>query len=129
MFFLYVTLLGETGVQCQSEGLWLRWEDVDLEAGFLRIVSGRDGHRTKSGKSRWVPMTPALRTAMRDHFAEYRLKTYDGTRSPWLFHHEESRAKVRAGSRRHSFRGPFGEAQELAELPAGFVPSRSVTRL
>lgn len=46
--------------------MWLRWEDVDLEEGFLQIVSGRNGHRTKSGKTRWVPMTSRLRQALHD---------------------------------------------------------------
>lgn len=49
MLSLYVTTLGEAGVRCDSEALHLRWEDVDLEEGFLWISSGRDGHRTKSG--------------------------------------------------------------------------------
>ena len=65
MLSLYVTTLGEAGVRCDSEALHLRWEDVDLEEGFLWISSGRAGHRTKSGKGRWVPMTPKLRQAMR----------------------------------------------------------------
>lgn len=65
MLSLYVLLLGETGARCGSEGLRVRWEDVDFERGFLRIASGRDGHRTKSGKRRWVPMTLRLKQAMR----------------------------------------------------------------
>lgn len=34
-----------------SEALWIQWQDVDLEDGFLWIESGRNGHRTKSGRS------------------------------------------------------------------------------
>ena len=64
MLELFVLTLGETGARCESEVLWLRWEDVDLEEGFLQVVSGRNGHRTKSGKSRWVPMTKALRSGI-----------------------------------------------------------------
>lgn len=60
MVRLYVTVLGETGARDESEALWLRWEDIDLERGFITIVSGRDGRRTKSGKSRYVPMTAAF---------------------------------------------------------------------
>jgi integrase len=78
MLSLYVTTLGEAGVRCDSEALHLRWEDVDLEEGFLWIASGRDGHRTKSGKGRWVPMTPKLRQAMWEHFARFRFASYDG---------------------------------------------------
>jgi integrase len=79
MMLLYVTTLAEAGLQCDSEALHLRWEDVDLEDGFLRIASGRDGHRTKSGKARWVPMTPKLRQTMKDHFARLRFATYAGS--------------------------------------------------
>ncbi len=58
MLHLYVLILGETGARCESEALRLKWEDVDLEAGFIFIPSRAGGHRTKSGKGRWVPMTP-----------------------------------------------------------------------
>ena len=61
MVLTYVTLLAETGVRCESEALWLTWEDVHLEDGFIWIDSSRDGHRTKTGKGRWVPITQALR--------------------------------------------------------------------
>ena len=44
-------------MRCESEALQLRWEDVDLENGFVQVVSGRDQHRTKSGKSRDVPLS------------------------------------------------------------------------
>ena len=53
MMALYILLLGETGCRAHSEGTWLRWEDVDLQEGFLWVASGRQGHRTKSGKGRW----------------------------------------------------------------------------
>ena len=49
MMLLYLTTLAESGLRCDSGALHLRWEDVDLEEGFLWIASGRDGHR-KSGK-------------------------------------------------------------------------------
>ena len=51
MLSLYATVLGKTGLRCESEAWWRRWEDVDLERGFLHVVSGRDGHRVKSGRS------------------------------------------------------------------------------
>jgi integrase len=53
MLRLYVLALGETGGRCESEVLFLQWEDVSLEDGFLWIASGREGRRTKSGKGRW----------------------------------------------------------------------------
>ncbi len=90
-----------------SEALWLRWEDGDLTGGWIRIVQGRDEHRTKTGKGRDVPMTKRLHKAMRQHFAKYRFHEYerrDGdqttvVRSPWVFHHLIRRRQTEAGSR------------------------------
>lgn len=121
MLGLYALLLGEAGLRAYTEALMLRWEDVDLAEGFLRVTSGRDGHRTKSGKSRWVPMTPRLREAMRDHFAAYRFATYSGRRSGWVFHHEVSRKRFyRAGDRVKDFRTSWDAAVERARVPEGF---------
>ncbi len=86
MVQLYVLLLGETGARSESEALWLKWEDIDLEGGFVKIVSGRDDHRTKSGRSRHVPLTDRLKQALKEHFAAYR---FGG--SPWVFHHTRLR--------------------------------------
>ncbi len=121
MLELFVLTLGETGARCESEVLWLRWEDVDLEEGFLQIVSGRNGHRTKSGKSRWVPMTKALRAAMRQHFAAYRFASYNGKPTPWLFHHLTSRRTHRVGDRIQSLAAGFARAARRAKLPAELV--------
>lgn len=78
MLRMYVTILGETGSRCNSEALHLGWEDVEtgidpvegvrvqrrLSAMAVYTDHGGDrrpvhqrGHRTKSGKSRYVPMT------------------------------------------------------------------------
>ena len=122
MLRLWALVLGETGVRCDSEGLHFQWQDVDLEEGFLWVSSGRDGHRTKSGKGRWIPMTPRLRAAMRVHFAEFRFAAYNKKRSPWVFHHLRSRGTAKAGDRIKSFRAQFNEARSSAKLPAGFVP-------
>jgi len=54
MLWLYALTLAETGGRCESEVLFLRCADVDLQEGFLWIYSGSDGHRTKSGKGRHV---------------------------------------------------------------------------
>ena len=113
MFALYVLTLGETGARCESEALWLRWEDVDLEQGFLWIASGA-AHRTKSGKGRWVPMTPKLVAAYRAHFAAYRFAG-----SPWVFHHLTTGRRHVAGERIHSLRTAFAGAAARAKLPAG----------
>ena len=114
---LYVLTLGEAGLRCESEALRLRWEDVDLEGGFLWIASGREGHRTKSGKGRWVPMTPRLGTAMKDHFAACRFAAYDGTRPVWVFHHTRTARHYRAGDRIKSLRDSFASLAERAKLP------------
>ncbi len=60
MLACYVVTLDETGVRSKSQGLWLRWKDVHMDDGFLWIDSGRNAHRTKSGKGRtggcrWTP--------------------------------------------------------------------------
>jgi integrase len=118
MLSLYALTLGEAGLRCESEALRLRWEDVDLEGGFLWVASGRDQHRTKSGKGRWVPMTPRLVAAMRDHFATCRFAAYDGTRPLWVFHHTTTARKYRAGERIKSMRHAFAKATDRAKLPA-----------
>ncbi len=127
MVELYVLFLGETGARCESEALWVRWEDVDFERGFVTIVSGRDDHRTKSGKTRYVPLTHRLKTALQEHFAASR---FGG--SPWLFHHTRTRRHHERGARVHSFRGAVRNAlkranlalqrDELDPIPAGWVP-------
>lgn len=119
MLRLYVLVLGEAGLRCESEALWLRWEDVDLREGFLEIVSGRERHRTKGGRSRFVPMTPRLLEAMRAHFARYRFAAYGDSSSPWVFHHERTRRRARAGDRVGSLRASFAAAAKRAKLPAG----------
>ncbi len=117
---LYLLVLGETGLRCKSEALWLRWEDVELEAGVLTVRSGREGHRTKSGKSRRVPMSPRLVEAMRAHFARYRLAMYFGQRSPWVFHHECNRRNAIAGDRLARVDHSVAAVAKWARLPAGW---------
>ena len=118
---LYALVLGETGMRCESEALWMQWQDIDLEGGFIKIVSGRGDHRTKSGASRWVPVTERLRQALRDHAAAYRLRTYAGERSPWVFHHDCRRRRAAAGTRIGSLRRAFDNAVTRAGLPSGFT--------
>ncbi|HET9982619.1 MAG TPA: tyrosine-type recombinase/integrase [Longimicrobiales bacterium] len=118
MLRLYILALAESGARCDSEVLWLRWEDVDFEGGFIKIESSKaKGRRTKSGKSRWVPMTPRLRQAMREHALRYRGALYDGKPSPWAFHHPFSRRRAKAGERVRSFRRGFQAAAARAKLP------------
>jgi integrase len=117
MLRLYVLLLAETGCRAYSEALHLRWEDVDLPCGFLHIVSGRDGHRTKSGASRFVPLTARLRDALRDHAAAYRMNAYRGKRSPWVFHHTRDHRLYKAGQRIKDYKKAFSTARAAAKLP------------
>ncbi len=121
MLALYVLTLGETGARCKSEVMWIQWDDVDLEEGFLQIVTGRNGHRTKGGKSRFVPMSLRLRRAMREHFAQYRFATYSGQQTPWIFHHTISRRHHRAGERIRSLYDGFKNAAKQANLSPDFV--------
>lgn len=117
---LYLLTLGETGLRCKSEALWLRFDDIDLEAGVLTVRSGREGHRTKSGKSRRVPMSPRLVDAMRAHFARYRLAMYFGQRSPWVFHHERNRRNVVAGERIGRVDHSVAAIAKRARVPEGW---------
>lgn len=118
MLYLYVLTLGETGARCESEVLHLRWEDVPLADKFLKIGSGRDGHRTKSGRARSVPMTAVLKEAMREHQATYRMVQYDGLgRTKWVFHHLVTRRRAQAGDRIVSLRNGFKAAVKRAGLP------------
>lgn len=121
MLTLYVVVLAEGGLRSTSEALWLRWEDVDLEEGFLQVVSGRHDHRTKSGEGRWIPMTRRLREAMREHFARYRFATYKGKRSPWIFHHELRKRHANAGDPLKSLYRALNNAAARAELPEEFT--------
>lgn len=125
MLHAYVLVLGEAGLRCESEALWLRWQDLDFEAGFLTVAGARKGVRTKSGKSRKVPMTRRLREALRNHAARFRMATYRGERSPWVFHHLTDRRRrnakpenrVKAGERIGTLRRGFGAAVARAKLP------------
>jgi integrase len=122
---LYVLLLGETGMRCESEALHLRWEDVSLDNtpealhGFIRVVSGRDGHRTKSGKSRQVPMTPRLAAAMREYFATYRFARFV-SESPYIFTHSATLRNHAQGKRIGSLRNAVRTTVRKAKLPDNF---------
>jgi len=120
MLHLWTLLLAETGLRSQSEALWLRWNDID--GNYLHVVSGRDGHRTKGGRSRWVPLTPRLRAALSEHAAQFQMQVYDGKRSPWVFHQPFSQRGVSAGTRIKSLRRGLDGARDRAKLPSDFRP-------
>lgn len=118
MLRMFVLLAGEAGLR-RSEALDVRWTDLDLSAGFLEVVHGRDGRTTKGKRSRDVPMTTRLRSELREHAARYRMQLYGEppTRSPYVLHHVRPRGKSTKGD-------PFGQmdrglatAAEAAGLP------------
>lgn len=117
MLWLYVLALGETGGRCDSEILWLRWEDVDFAGGFLKIEGKRKGRRNKGGKARWVPLTPRLKAALQEHFALFRFATYNASPTQWVFHHVTTRRHAKAGQRIGQMRTAFGNAAARAKLP------------
>ena len=96
---LYVLAVGEGGFRNESEALWLRWEDLDLDDGFIHIATGRDGHETKRHKSRNVPVSTRLAEALRAHGERYRHAEYNGQRITSLRRAVRSAAN-RAGIRR-----------------------------
>jgi integrase len=98
----------------------VRWDDLDLAEGFVWVDSSRKDHRTKSGRGRWIPLTSRLSEALSEHRAGYRLVTYGGRRSPWIFHHTRRRRNARPGDRIGSLRRAFHTACERAKLPHGF---------
>lgn len=119
MLRMYVLLLADTGLRCESEALWLQWKDIDLDGGFIYVAGRRDGHRTKSGKSRWVPiMTRRLREALAAHKLRYAGAEYKGKTSPWVFHHPYNRRRAKAGQRIGSLRRGFNKAVKRAGLPS-----------
>jgi integrase/recombinase XerC len=117
---LFVLVLADAGLRCESEALWLRWEDV--KDGALEIISGRDGHRTKAGRGRRVPISARLAAALRAYAAENRLGG-----GPCVFH------KPVTGERIKSLRRSFMAAAKRAKLPDGFhrhdLRHRCCTRL
>jgi len=113
---LYVLAVGEGGFRNESEALWLRWEDLDLDDGFIHIASGRDGHDTKRHKSRHVPVSARLAAALEEHRARYRHAEYHGERSPWVFHHRDSSGRQVAGQRITSLRRAVRSAANRAGI-------------
>lgn len=115
MLSLYIVLLADSGVRSYSEALELRWDDVDLAGGSITTHS-TTGRRTKSGKTRVVPMTARLHQAMRDHAARFRL----ALQSPYVFTHAITSRSAKAGEKIKTLRGSFVAAVKAAKLPAGF---------
>jgi integrase len=116
MLHLYVMLLGETSLRAFSEALQLRFEDVDVDGGFIQVRGGSDGHWTKSGKHRWVPLTPRLGIALRAHERRCRAAIYGGKRPVHIFQHTHATRQAKAGDRVKTFRNAFKAALARAQL-------------
>ena len=95
-----------------------------LDEGFLWVASGRDGHRTKSEKERWVPLTSRLRRALQEHAARFHLQSYHGEQSPWVFHLTRG---PRKGHRAREYRTVIETAAERVKLPEQWLRHRRVT--
>lgn len=119
MLRMFVLLAGEAGLR-RSEAFDVRWADVDLEAGFLDVVHGRDGRTTKGKRSRAVPMTSRLRRELREHAARFRLQTYGEPpkRSPYVLHHVRRRGKAVLGGPFNQMDRGLATVAEAAGLPA-----------
>src|SRR5690606_9599227 len=107
---LYAVTLVETGARGESEILRLRWDDVDLQNGRLRIYA------PKTKTYRLVPMSSRLIQAYREHALRFR----NGTTSDWVFHHVTARRRAKAGDRIKSLRRAIKEAATRAGLPPDF---------
>ena len=57
---------------------------------------------------------------MREHFARYRFATYNGKPTPWVFHHERTGRRHKAGERIQSLYAAFKSAARRAKLPPDF---------
>jgi integrase len=120
MLLVFVAVLAECGLRADSEALRLEWSDVAFATRTIHVRSA-PGRRTKTGKARRVPITDRLLPILREHAARYRLASYGGQRSPYLFHHTASLRGQVAGSRiKNGFRKAFDRAVEAAGLPDVF---------
>lgn len=96
-----VTFAYITGWRVPSEVLTLRWHQIDLEAGIVRLEPGS----TKNREGRTFALTPELRECL-----EARRAAESG---PFVFH--------RGGQPIHDFRGAWRKATEYVGL-TGRIP-------
>jgi len=126
MLWLWLLTLNESGIRSESVVLRLRWENIDLADGFIHVTSD-DEYRSKTGDQRWVPLTPRLRAAMREHFAAYRFADYDGKQSPWVFHHTQTLRRGVAGEpfvelRTKAYKAARSVGIKCGQKAGGWVP-------
>ena len=94
---LFTLTAYETGARSQSEVLTLRWEDLEWTGGGWVNIKSEEEKRTKSGKSRSVPMSPRLVHALKEHEVKYRL----ALGSEWVFCHLVPRIGKKGKVRTH----------------------------
>lgn len=95
-----------------SQATGLRWADLDLERGLLRLPSGRRG--AKRGRGRVVPLAPPLLVEVR---------RWEGQRRGELLFPRRYTNKATGQPHEGPYRGdallgPFRRAWTLAEVPA-----------
>ena len=136
MLRLFVLTMGETAARSESEVLWVKWEHLDFEdgrvpgdaadavepqRGWVTFKNERKGHQNKTKKTRSMPMSTRLRRALEAHAKKYEHATYDGVRSPWVFHYAWTRGKRREGERIVSLRNRFKKAARRAGISPEFT--------
>jgi len=110
---LFVTLLVYTGMR-HDEALKLRWEDIDLEAGEIKIMAKT--YTVNDEKIRWKPKSKnSVRNIPTKEELHSVLEQYAG--EGWLFPGRNNR-EVPA----MSFKKAFAKVVERAELPAHITP-------
>ncbi len=90
----YVAILGETGLR-KSEGLRMKWADVDFEKKMLTVS------RSKTGEPRYIPLS--------DYAIEWLSSLHYYSDSPWVF-------TLSNGKRLKAPRDSFAKGKKLAGL-------------
>lgn len=68
--------------------------------------------------------TKRLETTLREYAARFRVKTYQGPRSPWIFHHTFATRGKQPSQRVDSIRRSLASAADRAKLPDRWRPPR-----
>lgn len=138
-----VATLALTGLRI-GEASALKWEDIEEEAGLIRVRRAHWRGRvstTKTGKTRSVPLVPELSVVLREHHRRLVVEKAPGLGEGWMFpssvgklHSKEMlrgplrKALKDVGIERrftiHGFRRTFNN---LSRRVAGEIVTRSIT--
>lgn len=107
-----------------GEASALRWEDLDGEAGVIRVnraqYKGVATELTKTGKAKEVPLTAEIAKALADHRRWMIEKQHPGMSSGWIFPTFGIKAGKGADEAGELHKGnPFSKALEHACVKAG----------